>query len=119
MRECDRLTIISRSGRVFEMGDCWQVLLANLPYKNRGRSTGHDMSAIARGCQTRFIQLPAPVKSAVCNPRLPTINCVDCRERTLSGLVKKTLKLAKICCWHSRPGAGERETSSLLHMRSD
>jgi hypothetical protein len=23
----DRLTIISRSGQVFEMGDCWQVLL--------------------------------------------------------------------------------------------
>jgi hypothetical protein len=27
----DRLTIISRSGRVFEMGDCGQVLLANPP----------------------------------------------------------------------------------------
>jgi len=27
----DRLTIISRSGRVFEMGDCWQVLLAHGP----------------------------------------------------------------------------------------
>jgi hypothetical protein len=27
----DRLTIISRSGRVFEMGDCWQILLANPP----------------------------------------------------------------------------------------
>jgi hypothetical protein len=28
---CDRLTIISRSGRFFEMGDCWPVLLANPP----------------------------------------------------------------------------------------
>ena len=27
----DRLTIISRSGRVFEMGDCWQVLFAHGP----------------------------------------------------------------------------------------
>jgi PHD/YefM family antitoxin component YafN of YafNO toxin-antitoxin module len=27
----DRSTIISRSGRVFEKGDCWQVLLANPP----------------------------------------------------------------------------------------
>ena len=27
----DRLTIISRSGRVFEMVNCWQVLLANPP----------------------------------------------------------------------------------------
>jgi hypothetical protein len=28
---CDRLTIISRSGRVFEMVNYWQVLLANPP----------------------------------------------------------------------------------------
>ena len=27
----DWLTIISRSGRVFEMGDCWQILLVNPP----------------------------------------------------------------------------------------
>ena len=40
----DRLTIISRSGRVFEMVNYWQVLLAHGPYKNPGRSTGHDIS---------------------------------------------------------------------------
>jgi hypothetical protein len=28
---CDRLTIISRSGRVFEMVNYWQVLLVNPP----------------------------------------------------------------------------------------
>ena len=40
----DQLTIISRSGRVFEIVNYCQVLLVNPPYKNRGRSTGPDMT---------------------------------------------------------------------------
>jgi hypothetical protein len=39
-----RLTIISRSGRVFEIVNYWQVLLANPPLQNRGRSTGHNIT---------------------------------------------------------------------------
>ena len=39
-----RLTIISRSGLVFEMGDCCRYCWRTLPYKNRGRSTGHDIN---------------------------------------------------------------------------
>ena len=40
----DQLTIISRSGRVFEIVNYWQVLLAHGPYKNRDRSTEPDMT---------------------------------------------------------------------------
>jgi hypothetical protein len=40
----DRLTIISRSGRVFEMVNYWQVLLANPPLQKSRSSTGHDMT---------------------------------------------------------------------------
>ncbi|MEG4916452.1 hypothetical protein QUB12_25560 [Microcoleus sp. B7-D4] len=38
------MTIISRSGRVFEIVNYWQIWLVNPPLRDLGESRGHDIT---------------------------------------------------------------------------
>ncbi|WP_445172556.1 hypothetical protein [Microcoleus sp.] len=79
-----RLTIISRSGRVFEIVNYSQVLLAHGPIQNRGPSTGHDIISFStdnqlstvNGQQSTVNSQPSTVNSqrSTVNRQRSTVN---------------------------------------------